>query len=105
MQQAIAQMSDADFQRYETFRGSNFPKATVKKLINNIIGQAVNPNIIIGVGGLCKVFVGEMVEEAKAVQKELGEEGPLLPSHMHEAHRRLYNKMPNMKVFKRSPWD
>lgn len=105
MQQAISQMSDADLQRYETFRGTNFPKAAVKKLISNIIGQAVNPNIVIGVGGLCKVFVGEMVEEAKKIQSELDESGPLLPSHMHEAYRRLYNKVPNMKVAKKAPWD
>lgn len=105
MQQAIAKMSDADLLRYETFRGSNFPKAAVKKLISNIIGQAVNPNIVIGVGGLCKVFVGEMVEEAKKIQKELGDDGPLLPSHMHEAYRRMYSKVPNMKVAKKAPWD
>lgn len=101
----ISKMSAADLQRYESFRRSNLPKGTVKKFINNVIGQAVNPNIVIGVCGLCKVFIGEMVTEAKAIQKDQNQEGPLLPSHIHEAYRRLYRKMPNMQVFKREPWN
>lgn len=103
-QRSVLQMSEADQQRYETFRGSNFPKSAVKKLIGTIIGQAVNPNIVIGVAGLSKVFIGEMVEEAKRIQKEKNDEGPLLPSHIHEAHRRLFNKLPNMKLHPRAPW-
>lgn len=101
----ISQMSTGNLQRYETFRRSNLPKAAVKKFINSVIGQAVNPNIIIGVCGLCKVFIGEVVNEAKRVQDEAGSEGALLPSHIHEAYRRLYRRMPNLKVFKREPWN
>lgn len=104
-QKSIAEMSENDFKRYEVFRCSNFPKAGIKKLISNIIGQAVNPNIVIGVAGLCKVFMGEMIGEAKNVQKENQQTGPLLPSHIHEAYRRLYKKIPNMKVFKKAPWN
>lgn len=101
----ISKMSAADLQRYESFRRSNLPKGTVKKFINNVIGQAVNPNIVIGVCGLCKVFIGEMVSEAKTIQRDQNQDGPLLPSHIHEAYRRLYRKMPNMQVFKREPWN
>jgi transcription initiation factor TFIID subunit 11 len=103
-QVSILEMSEADQQRYETFRSSNFPKSAIKKLIGTIIGQAVNPNMVIGVAGLSKVFVGEMVTEAKIVQKELNEDGPLQPSHIHEAYRRLFKKMPNLKMHPRSPW-
>lgn len=101
----LARMSAADLQRYETFRRSNLPKTTVKKFINSVIGQAVNMNMIIGVCGLCKVFVGEIVTEAKKIQEENGEVGPLLPSHIHEAHRRLYKRIPNLQVRKREPWN
>lgn len=103
-QNSVLQMNEADQQRYETFRSSNFPKSAIKKLISTIIGQAVNPNIVIGIAGLSKVFIGEMVEEAKKVQKELNDEGPLLPSHIHEAHRRLFKKLPNMKMKPKAPW-
>lgn len=101
----ISTLSEEDIHRYETFRRTNLPKGTIKKLINIVIGQAVNPNIVIGVAGICKVFIGEMVVEAKAVQAEEGHKGPLLPSHIHEAYRRLYKRIPNMQVFKREPWN
>ena len=103
-QSSVLQMTEADQQRYETFRSSNFPKSAIKKLIGTIIGQAVNPNIVIGVAGLSKVFIGEMVEEAKKVQKEMNDIGPLMPSHIHEAHRRLCKKLPNMKLHQKAPW-
>lgn len=105
VQAIINTMSEEELQRYETFRRSGFPKAAIKKYINNVIGQAVNPNFVIAVSGLAKVFVGEMIETAKIVQKEQRDAGPLLPSHIHEAYRRLYKSTPNIKVFKKTPWD
>jgi len=101
----ISQMSAEDLQRYESFRRSNLPKTTMKKFISSVIGQAVNPNIIIGVCGLSKVFMGEMVREAKKAQAAAGQDGPLLPVHIHEAYRQLYKRLPNMKVYKREPWN
>lgn len=103
-QSSVLQMSEVDQQRYETLRSSNFQKTSIKRLISTIIRQAVNPNIVIGVAGLSKVFVGEMVEEAKKVQKEMNDDGPLLPSHIHEAHRRLFKKLPNMKMRSKALW-
>lgn len=105
LQQIINKMTEEELLRYETFRRSNFPKGVVKKFISSVIGQAVNPNLIIAVSGLAKVYVGEMVEMARAIQSEKNEEGPLLPSHIHEAHRRMYNRVPNTSVFKKAPWD
>lgn len=104
MKAAISQMNEEDLQRNEKFRRSTFPKSAIKKLISTIIGQAVNPNMVIAVAGLSKVFVGELVEEAKRVQLEEEEEGALMPSHIHEAYRRLYKKIPNMKMAKKAPW-
>jgi transcription initiation factor TFIID subunit 11 len=104
-QSMLSTFSEEELQRYERFRGSGFPKAAIKKYINSVIGQAVNPNFVIAVGGLAKVFVGEMVEMAKEVQAERSEDGPLLPSHIHEAYRRLYRRVPNMKVRKDAPWN
>ncbi|ORD94592.1 TAF11 [Enterospora canceri] len=105
IQKQVAVMSQNDQQRYETFRRSNFVKGAVKKYINQIIGQAVNPNIVIGVSGLAKVFVGELVMEAIVVQKEAGHTGPLMPTHVHEAMRRIEKRIPNTEIRTRSPWD
>lgn len=105
MQKILTELSEKDFKRYEIFRCSNFPKAAIKKLISSIIGQAVNPNIVIGVAGMSKVFVGEMIRAAKEAQSHSEQpDGPLLPSHINEAYRKLYRKLPNMKVFKKFPW-
>lgn len=105
VQSIISTMNDEELQQYETFRRSGFPKAAIKKYINNVIGQAVNPNFVIAVSGLAKVFVGEVIEVAKAVQREQQETGPLMPSHIHEAYRRLYKRTPGIRVFKDTPWD
>ncbi|WUR05087.1 transcription initiation factor TFIID subunit 11 (TAF11) [Vairimorpha necatrix] len=104
-QGAIDDLPEEELLRYETFRRSNFPKNVVKKFIASVIGQAVNPNLVIAVSGLAKIYVGEMVELAKEIQKEKNEEGALLPSHIHEAHRRMYGKIPHTTVFKQAPWD
>lgn len=101
IKRALSEMNEEDLQRNEAFRRSKFSKSAIKKLISTVIGQAVNPNMVIAVAGLSKVFVGEMIEEAKKVQEEFEEEGALLPSHIHEAYRRIYKKMPNMKNRKR----
>lgn len=105
VQKTVGEMQREDQQRYETFRRSNFMKGTVKKYINQVIGQAVNPNIVIAVSGLAKVFVGELVMEAVKVQKEQNQTGPLLPIHIHEAMRRLEKEMPNTVLKEKAPWN
>ena len=43
------------------------------------------------VSGVGKVFVGEMVELARAVQRERHESGPIMPVHLYEAYLRYKN--------------
>jgi hypothetical protein len=76
------------------------------QLVNYVLGQSVGPNIVNSVRGFAKTFVGEMVESgarsrsrialdalrcpaARRVQAAEGGEGPLLPDHFREAHRRM----------------
>ncbi len=62
----------------------------VRKLVASVIGAAPKDAALIVIAGLAKSFVGELVEEARRVQLERGEEGgPLRPAHVQEAHRRL----------------
>ncbi len=42
------------------------------------------------VSGVAKIFVGEIVEKAREIQAERGEQGPLRPNHLREAHRQYY---------------
>ncbi|ODV89758.1 hypothetical protein CANCADRAFT_20028, partial [Tortispora caseinolytica NRRL Y-17796] len=83
--------------RYEYFRRANVNKTGVKRLVNSVLGQSVSPNIAIAVAGVSKLFLGELVERARQVQKRelaisIGEAaaeqlGPLQPHHVREAWR------------------
>jgi len=94
----LMELFDADqMRRYETFRRCAFPRPAIKKLMVRVLEQAqmagaqqVNQNSVILMTGLAKVFVGECVEEGRRVAEEAGDgTGPIQPSHLLEAQRRL----------------
>lgn len=82
-----SQLSEEELNRYEMFRRSTFPKASIKRLIQSICGAPVSQNVVIAVSGIAKVFVGELVQEAIVIQKRYGESGPVEPKHIREAYR------------------
>lgn len=89
MKHLIQSFSDSQLQRYETFRRAGFQRGSMKKIMQQTLGHTVNPNAIIVCSGVAKVFVGELIELAREVMEEWGDEGPLMPSHVREAHRRM----------------
>lgn len=98
-------LSEDELLRYEAFRRVGFKRNMIKRLCLEVIGQSCNPKFIIAVCGLSKVFVGELIDEAKNVQKQWNDTGALLVTHIHEAFRRIYNTKPNMKSgSKNRPW-
>ncbi|EPR77992.1 Transcription initiation factor TFIID subunit [Spraguea lophii 42_110] len=105
IQKLVTNMSTEEEARYESFRRSGFGKNITRKIVSEILNQACNPNFLISVSGISKIFVGEMVDEALKIQKQWDDKGPLLPSHIHEAYRRIYYRNPNMKNNKFDrPW-
>lgn len=95
--------------RYETFRRVGFPRPLVKKLIGRDWGQSGATNqgaCVIVVAGVAKVFVGEVVEDARVVAEEWhnGQASRLLPSHYREAHRRMVNSGRTKGLWKRNPF-
>lgn len=100
----LANMTEEELERYKAFRRSTFNKNGIRKLVNNTLNQTCNANFIIAINGVAKVFVGEIVEMAKIVLKERNETGPLKPAHVHEAYRRLYKKMPHLKIWNKNTW-
>ncbi|KAG6872717.1 hypothetical protein C0995_007284 [Termitomyces sp. Mi166 len=79
--------SPAQYDRFEAYRRHALPKAAVRKVIQQTLGQQVSQPVAQIVAGFAKVFVGEIVEKARAVQKRRGETGPLSPDHLREAYR------------------
>jgi transcription initiation factor TFIID subunit 11 len=70
------------------------------QIANQTLSQSIPPLVVTTIGGLSKVFIGEIVEKAREVQAQwlaaaapdgvFKEEmrGPLLPDHLREAVRR-----------------
>jgi len=77
--------------RQESFRRSALNKANFRRLINNILQQSVSEKVILVSRGFAKVFVGEIVERALAIQEAEGGTGPLEPNHIREAYR-IYSR-------------
>lgn len=81
-------MDEDQLERHMASRRGTLNKASVRKLVNHVLSQSVNQHIVMATSGVGKVFVGEMVERARGVQRENGDEGALQPCHLYEAHRR-----------------
>ncbi|KAG5635193.1 hypothetical protein H0H81_012082 [Sphagnurus paluster] len=79
--------SPEQYDRFEAYRRHALPKAAVRKVIQQTLGQQVSQPVAQIVAGFAKVFVGEIVEKARAVQTRRGETGPLSPDHLREAYR------------------
>lgn len=92
MQVLWSQFTEEQLNRYEMFRRSTFPKASIKRLMQSISGSSMSQNVVIAMSGIAKVFVGELVEEALKIQKRYGESGPVEPKHLREAYRIIKNR-------------
>ncbi len=112
MKAVVAAMTPDQQQRFAVFRRSGLPRPVVRRAIQRALealavhppgtpacglpapsvpAAAIPPNAVIAIAGVAKVFVGELVEEARAVLDAWGDaaDAPLMPAHVLEAHRRL----------------
>ncbi|KAJ8091823.1 transcription initiation factor TFIID subunit 11 [Marasmius tenuissimus] len=80
-------LSPEQYDRFEAYRRHALPKQAIRKVIQQTVGAQVSQPVAQIIAGFSKVFVGEMVEKARAVQARRGDTGPLSPDHLREAYR------------------
>lgn len=87
----VAKLTPIQQRRYEQYRRSDLKNPKVKKVLvsYNPSLQKASDLYVIAVKGLAKLFVGDVVESALDVKKQMGDKGALQPKHLREAYRRL----------------
>ncbi|GAA5853380.1 hypothetical protein JCM8547_002434 [Rhodosporidiobolus lusitaniae] len=80
----LEHFDEQQMDRYEAYRRSGLAKGSVRKLVNQVLGQSVSPSILTVVRGFAKVFVGEIVEKARSIADH---PGALTPQDLREAYR------------------
>lgn len=61
-------LSPEQMSRYEYLKRSSINRGQMKKLAYSVLNQSVSPNVAIILGGVGKLFVGEIVERARDVK-------------------------------------
>jgi transcription initiation factor TFIID subunit 11 len=111
MRLIVDNLSEEQLKRYERFRRVGLARPTMEKLMQRILDQKVNSTSVIVTAGIAKVFVGELIEGARAVMEEeiraqlelsildpdvleetvisTMEQRALEPFHIIESHRRM----------------
>jgi len=91
MVELLKRFTPEQMNRYECYRRSSLPKPLLKRLFQTITGTMLNPNGLIVLAAVGKMFVGELVEMARQVADEHGmsDLDEIKPAHIREAHRRL----------------
>jgi len=87
MLELLKTFTPSQMERYESYRRSNLSKPMLRKLFRAATGVNLNPNGLIILAGVSKMFVGEMVETARDVMraKGLNEYEEIKPEHLREA--------------------
>ncbi|KNC86028.1 hypothetical protein SARC_01828 [Sphaeroforma arctica JP610] len=105
----LESFSEEQMSRYESYRRAGFPRAAMKRVMQQITGSIVPPTAVIVMSGITKIFCGEVVESSIKVQTEWKDSGALRPKHIREGLRRLRNNgettVTGLKPFKKRRLD
>jgi transcription initiation factor TFIID subunit 11 len=90
----LSTFSKEQMHRYESFRRSHLDRRKVKALVKEVSGAKVSDELAVAMGGIAKIFAGELIELAR---EDMGDfTGPIHPLHIRNAYRklRLQGKLP-----------
>jgi transcription initiation factor TFIID subunit 11 len=89
----LAKFTPEQLRRYEAFKRSKFQFSSIKKVMSHAANVPTNQAMQIVMAGITKLYVGDLVENAKLIMHEWGEPpGPIQPKHIKEAYRRIQQK-------------
>jgi len=74
-------------ERYESFRRSHFDKYKVKAVMKKTSDPKVNDQVAVAMGGVAKVFAGELIELARQDMNDF--KGSIHPFHIRNAFRKM----------------
>ena len=83
--------TDEQLERFEHYKRSRFPRASMRKLMTQVLGSSSERGAIV-LASVAKMFVGEMVEISREQMAATGEEGAIQPHHLRQAYRKMRDK-------------
>lgn len=93
MAEMLRYFTPEQMDRYECYRRSSLPKPVLRRVFQAVTGTILNPNGLIVLAAVGKLFVGELVELARQIADDEGVDDltEIKPAHVREAHRRMEN--------------
>jgi transcription initiation factor TFIID subunit 11 len=91
MAEMLRYFTPEQMDRYECYRRSSLPKTALRRVFQAVTGTILNPNGLIVLAAVGKLFVGELVELAREIADDEGvsDLDEIKPAHVREAHRRM----------------
>ena len=91
MAEMLRYFTPEQMDRYECYRRSSLPKPALRRVFQAVTGTILNPNGLIVLAAVGKLFVGELVELAREIADDEGvsDLDEIKPAHVREAHRRM----------------
>mmetsp|Transcript_6327 Transcript_6327/g.17918 ORF Transcript_6327/g.17918 Transcript_6327/m.17918 type:complete len:143 (-) Transcript_6327:253-681(-) len=89
----VESLTPSELERYSAFKKSSFYRkhatCAMRRLLQEISGHQIHEKTLIVMCTVAKLFVGDLVEGARALAEEEGHRGPLTTAHIKAAYAKL----------------
>lgn len=94
----LESMDNEQMSRYEFFRRTNLNTGSIRRLVSSTIGQSISTSLAKIIGGVGKMFVGDMVERAKDAQRKQFESQVIEQLNYKRALKKHENAIQRLKA-------